>query len=76
MHQSSDYVKINLYLFKKKKEKTAAALIICKAYIVENLQINMLLNVDVLRNKLININYFINIAMFYQCNSIEILIMI
>ena len=73
-HFSNKYVIIFMYFFEiNKNDKSIKIIIIKKVHLINNLKINMLLNIDFINSKKIDINIFNKIVHIDNCEIIVFL---
>ena len=73
-HFSNKYAIIFMYFFEiNKNDNSIKIIIIKKIYLINNLKVNMLLNIDFINSKKIDINIFNKIAHIDNCEIIAFL---
>ena len=70
-HFSNKYVNVFMYFFEvNKNDKSIKIIIIKKIHLINNLKVNMLLNIDFINSKKIDINIFNKIVHIDNCKII------
>ena len=69
-HMSNEYVIVFMYFFEKKNNVFVRAMIIKKNHLIDNLKINMLIDIDLIESKKMNINIFNKTIYIINCDVI------
>ena len=72
IHDNSKYVILNLYMSKKYQENSATAHFKTKFHIINEIKINMLIKINVMKSKRINLNFENKIIIIFTCKNIQI----